>query len=253
MVGAEHGRGEQRRSGAVEAAGPHAPEGTGGVEGTDDLDAVRQRVFNVIGHELRTPITTIHGLAAALETTEPERIRSEIAPALLRNARRVERLLDDLLVASGVTTALPVDARETVDIGPLLEELWGEVSGRPPSRLAIEGSGTATLVPGSARTLFARILDNAVKYGSADPVVTIAPAERRVRVTIDTPGADIDAEEVRLATEAFFRGEAAVMTTPGMGLGLAVARALARQAGGDVHLTEREGGGVTTVVDLEAP
>src|SRR5436190_16625171 len=72
-----------------------------------ELEAIRRRVVNVVGHALRTPVTTIAGMASALATTTDAETRSALVEGLVRNARRVEGLLDDLLIASGVTTALP--------------------------------------------------------------------------------------------------------------------------------------------------
>src|SRR4051812_13608387 len=73
-----------------------------------DVDAIRRRVVNVVGHVLRTPTTTIAGMAAALQSTDDETTRVELVRGIARNAGRLEELLDELLIASGVNTALPV-------------------------------------------------------------------------------------------------------------------------------------------------
>ena len=62
----------------------------------------------------------------------------------------------------------------------------------------------------------------------------------------------IDPDELALAFELFYRGEGAVTSAPGFGLGIPVARALARQHDGDVELEPRPGGGLDVVVDLPA-
>ena len=62
----------------------------------DALDLARRRFVNVVGHELRTPVTTLRGLSEELILATEEELR-DLAPAILRSARRVETLLDDLL------------------------------------------------------------------------------------------------------------------------------------------------------------
>ena len=71
------------------------------------LNAARGRFIAVAGHELRTPVTTLRGLAEelvrAVDPPDADEL-AELAPAILRSARRVEVLLDDLLLATDITT-----------------------------------------------------------------------------------------------------------------------------------------------------
>lgn len=220
----------------------------------EQLETLRARVLNVVGHELRTPITTIRGLAEALEAADPHRIRQEIAPALLRMARRVERLLDDLLTASGIGTVLPVEPPQPVEVSGRARDVWASL---PPAAgratLEVRGEGTALVAPSTLRRILELLLDNAAKYGVAPMELTVERAGEVVRTVLDTAGPPLPDDEVALATEPFFRGEHAVMTAPGMGLGLAVARVLAEHTGGSLRVERRPGGGLVTVVELPAP
>jgi signal transduction histidine kinase len=69
---------------------------------------------------------------------------------------------------------------------------------------------------------------------------------------VSSEGAELRPDDVHLAFELFYRGEGAVTSAPGFGLGLPVARALARQHGGDLHLEPRPGGGLDVTIDLPA-
>ncbi len=71
------------------------------------LDSARRRFVAVVGHELRTPVTTLRGFAEELAAAESDAAQ-DLVPAIVRNARRVEQLLDDLLLATEIITALPV-------------------------------------------------------------------------------------------------------------------------------------------------
>jgi two-component system, OmpR family, phosphate regulon sensor histidine kinase PhoR len=76
---------------------------------TRDVDLLRRRVLNVVGHELRTPVSTLAGLATELENCDDARVRDELVAAVARNARRLDRLVRDLLLAASIETVVPTD------------------------------------------------------------------------------------------------------------------------------------------------
>jgi signal transduction histidine kinase len=218
---------------------------TGG-EGSPDLDRaqidqVRRRIINVVGHELRTPITTIRGLADLLGTTDDPESALTIQDALRRTARRAESLLDDLLVAAGISTALPVGEPEPTDLGVEVAEAWLQLGcdGSPPLS---GGDGVRVLArPGVVRRALVLLVDNALKYGGGDIRLDAERADDRVVLAIANPSPAFAEQELPLLFEPFYRGERAVTLNPGLGLGLSVARALARQHGGDVELSQPDG------------
>lgn len=215
------------------------------------LDLARRRFVNVVGHELRTPVTTLRGLTEELLTASDAEIR-ELAPAIVRSARRVESLLDDLLLATDITTALPVGDPEPVDLVVCAQATWDALE--VDDELALSGvtEAIASLRPGAADTLLEQVLDNAHRYGEAPFALDAAIDDGRVRLKVSSEGADLKSDEVHLAFELFYRGEGAVTSAPGFGLGLPVARALARQHDGDLHLEPRPGGGLDVIIDLPA-
>ncbi|HYD08645.1 MAG TPA: histidine kinase dimerization/phospho-acceptor domain-containing protein, partial [Acidimicrobiales bacterium] len=73
---------------------------------TDEaLDLLRRRVVNVVGHELRTPVTIVRGLAESLAVANDDVAREQLIAALVRSSARLEGLVDELLLAAGVSTA----------------------------------------------------------------------------------------------------------------------------------------------------
>ena len=214
-----------------------------------EVELLRRRVLNVIPHALRTPITTFRGLAEAMTSATDEEIRNEISPALRRLAAQVEHLLDDLLIASGYTTALPTGAAQPTPVAATLRTVWSEVGGA--GSIEIEGSADVrVLAPaGSLEKMLVHVLDNAAKYGEGAPRVTVA--ERGGRVTIDVASTGSVPPDLGLLVEPFFRADAAVMRSSGLGVGLTVADALATQAGGSLQLSEAPGGdGMVTRLEL---
>ena len=220
----------------------------------DRLDLLRRRLINVVGHELKLPVSTIRGLVETLSQATPTEIHDEIAPALARNCARLERLVDDLLLASGVLTVLPVEPPRPQPVGAAVERAWSQVGGT--GAVAIEGNPDAAV---SARAdafdrILIALLDNAVKYGTAPVTVSVREGEKSVEVLVMSGAWPGDADDLALALEPFYRGEAAVTTAPGLGIGLSVAATLAVQDGGGVQIRARgDGSGAVVVVELPRP
>lgn len=195
----------------------------------DELDLLRRRVINVVGHELRTPITTLRGLADLLAAEEDPEKAAVLREGIARTARRVEALLDDLLLAAGVSTALPVADPEPTEI-----------------------AGVVVLArPGVVDKVLAELRENAERYAGHPPEVTARVEGDQAVVVVADRGPGVPPEELPLVCEPFFRGEAAVLTHHSLGLGLAVVKALVEQAGGSVAVRNREGGGFE--VELRFP
>lgn len=189
------------------------------------VDLIRRRVLNVVGHELRTPFTTLRGLTDQLVDADPDEL-AVLAPSIARLAARIDDLLDDLLVAAGVSTAEPIGEPSTLALGDLVGELWTAHGGDPNDLV-----GTATTVtarPAAVRSAVGRVIENAFELGESPRRATLEGSS--VAVHSRAPG--LSSDELDLAFELFYRGERAVMTRPGLGLGLPIARELAEREGG---------------------
>lgn len=215
------------------------------------LNAARGRFVAVVGHELRTPVTTLRGLAEELVDADAATIK-EITPALVRSARRVESLLDDLLLATDITTVLPVDEPEPIDLVTAAQATWDALDAGEDIDLTGEPEIVAMLRPGAAATMLERVLDNARRYGKPPFRLHAALSNGRALLTVSSEGAELRPDDVQLAFELFYRGEAAVTSAPGFGLGLPVARALARQHDGELTIEPHAGGGLNVRIDLPA-
>lgn len=214
-----------------------------------EVDLLRRRVLNVIPHALRTPITTFRGLANALPDASEEQIRTQIVPALQRLAAQAEHLLDDMLIAAGVSTALPTGAPAPTPVVSTAEAVWTSLATDEEITFSGDTDAVVSCAPGVLFKVFVHVLDNAAKYGAAPVTVDISSKRGTVSIAINDAGT-ISAADAKAGFEAFYRGEAAVMAGPGLGVGLTVARALVEQAGGSMRLDHADG---QTTVTVELP
>jgi signal transduction histidine kinase len=218
--------------------------------GLVELEAIRRRVINVVGHALRTPVTTIAGMARALAATDDDATRRMLTDGLARNARRVEGLLDDLLMAAGVDTVLPAGDAGAISVRDTFDEAWSSLGAA--GTLAVRGPHLTARVRSAAfERMTHAVLDNAVKYGHGPINVTSEAIPSGVRIEVESVGDLPTDDEVERAFELFYRGEHAVMAAPGLGVGLPVARELARAEGGEIGL-ERRGAAIVATLELPA-
>ena len=215
----------------------------------EDVDLLRRRVVNVVGHELKLPVSTIRGLAESLLHASADQIAQEIAPALVRSSARLERLVDDLLLAAGVFTVLPVEPPRACPVAPAIQR----AATRASIAVSVDGDRDAVV---SARAdaldrVLVALVDNAAKYGRPPVSVRVRSREPMVVIDVVSTGAP-KAEDLALALEPFYRGEAAVTAAPGLGVGLAVAAALAAQDGGSLAV-RADADTVVATVELPAP
>jgi signal transduction histidine kinase len=204
--------------------------------------ADRTRIFTAMSHDLKTPITRLRLRA---EMLEDEALRAKFAKDLDEMEAMVAQTLDFMRDAS------TQEALQRVDAMALLESLQTDYQDTG-SRIEIEGS-IAQPYPGrplALRRCLTNLVDNAIRYGGRATIKVEDAADRlTIRVLDDGPG--IPEQELEQAFEPFFRGEASrSRETGGTGLGLGIARNIARAHGGDLVLRNRPEGGLEAILSL---
>jgi signal transduction histidine kinase len=200
-------------------------------------------------HELRTPLTRIRLRAERAASVASGENRRELE-AIIEEIDRLARLADALLVLARDETS-GLGAGETVNLADTVRVSAGEgdrpVDVTSPDEALVRGDEDLL------RLAVDNLLDNARKYAPAGltPLVRLGVDGAGVTVGVETPGVTLDADERARVFERFYRGAAARETAPGHGLGLALARHVARFHGGD--LVVAEGGDGRTVFELRLP
>jgi signal transduction histidine kinase len=206
-----------------------------------DEQASRQAFLSTASHELRTPLAS---LQATLELLEEElrSLAGDEAGAgarvdtALRQTRRLVTLATDLLDLSRVDGAAPL-ALEPIELGDLARTIGPEFAPRLRAdgrELALPGEPALALAdPAAVARILRVLLDNAANYGCGTVTVELVADDRGARLAVQDEGPGLSGEEAALVFRRFARGRAAA-GTPGAGLGLAIARGLARSMGGEL-------------------
>jgi len=204
--------------------------------------ADRTRLLAALGHDLRTPITSLRLRA---ELLDDEEAKQRIVETLDEMQRMVE---STLAFAREEAQAEPV--RET-DLAALVEGTVEDLSELGLDvRLVASEPVVARIRSAAVRRALRNLIENAVRYGKRARVGLVREGEEAV-VRVDDDGPGIPADKLEEVFEPFVRLDPSRSTeTGGVGLGLAIARGIARAHGGEVSLVNRPEGGLRACLRL---
>ena len=202
-------------------------------------DELKMNFVALAAHELRAPVTTIHGFVTTLhhigERLEPEK-RREVRDALLQQTTRLAALVEQLLDLSRLDAEAIEIAPEQIDVRSEVEEI---VSATAPDPRAVEIEVPRDTLAIVDRNVLDRVVTNLVtnafRYGVPPVKVYAERTDRHFRLTVEDVGLGVSPEFVPDLFERFTRAGAA-----GTGLGLAIARSYARAHGGDLVYEDAE-------------
>lgn len=202
----------------------------------------RTQMIAAISHDLRTMLTRLRLRAEYIEDhTQKDKALSDIDT--------MEQMLTETL--SFARDDSNKEERTRFDLGDMIKSLCEDfedsehpVAYHGPEKFAFHGR------PVGLRRVFTNLISNAITYGnSAD--ITLAPEEKNVTILVEDRGPGIPPEMREQVFAPFFRLEPSRnRETGGAGLGLSVARTIVRLHGGDIELSDREGGGLCVRIEL---
>lgn len=226
---------------------------------SEALERTQREFVANVSHELRTPLTSITGYVETLLDTEPLPPHArEFLETVLKNAGRMNRLTEDLLLLAKVEDANRKLKRDPVRADKLLREAIHMAAGTSFGEMASfeveESTGKTVLVDESAiLQVLGNLLENAVKYGAATEdgrtrVVLGARAKgsELVEFRVCDFGAGIALEHHGRIFERFYRvDKARSRESGGTGLGLAIAQHIVQEHGGVLAVVSELGQGST--------
>jgi signal transduction histidine kinase len=206
-------------------------------------------------HELRTPVTTVHGfvqtlnhLGARLDDQQKNELRAALEQQTARMANLVEQLLD--------LSRLDADAieirRQTVDVRARLTDVVSVAAGARSAEVDLEvtGADDATIDPSVLDHIVTNLVTNALRYGQAPIRVVATNISGALTVSVEDAGPGVAVEIEGTLFERFTRAGVSRDRVAGTGLGLAIARAYARAHQGELRYEPGQPVGARFVVEL---
>ena len=211
-----------------------------------EANAMKNDFVTLVSHELRTPLTSIAGFAETLETTwselgEPE--ISEFLSIISNQALYLGELVEDILVIPRLDAGRLRMYPELFDLSDLIHAVGaGLGNGGMASNVSVSLPGGVRVWgdPKRASQVVRNLLENAAKYGGDQVLVEGFPYGDHFIVVVSDNGPGVPDENVNSIFEHFeqlSKGDSRSST--GLGLGLPIARKLARAMGGDVWYERR--------------
>jgi signal transduction histidine kinase len=206
-------------------------------------DEIKTNFIALASHELRTPVTTILGLAATLNRRGDqleEAQRKELRDTLERQADRMAKLVEQLLDLSRLDADAIEISPEPINVRERLEEIVTAVAAERRGDVEIGGDPDleASADPSALERIVGNLVINALRYGSPPVRVHAIQQDRHIRVFVEDEGEGVPPQFVPDLFERFTRsGRERV---GGSGLGLAIARSYARAHDGDLVYTDAE-------------
>ncbi len=215
-----------------------------------ELERAREEFISVVAHDLRSPLTVITGYAGMLLRSLPARARGErrAAEGILSSARRLEKMVADLLDASRIEARRLKLECQPVELPRLVREVVeraAEITQGHPVRVQVHGKVPGVEAdPSRLEQVLVNLLSNAAKYSFPDTgiLVEVEGRPQEVLVSVTNQGQGIPTEDREVLFTRFHRARAAVAEkVPGLGLGLYITRGLVEAHGGRIWVESEEG------------
>ncbi len=234
------------------------------VEGADEVAALAasfneaaQRVEDLVtsnrsllanaSHELRSPLARLKMAVSIMGDMPPERA-AQLRTEIHQDIRELDELVEELLLASRLETQPPLDRTPVDLIGLLVEE-----GRRTGAQVDVDAATDVQPYPGDERLLrraVRNLLENARRYGGPEVVLQLVHAGTGLDITVADRGPGVPEDQRERIFEPFYRMPGHAEYAGGVGLGLSLVRQIARQHGGQVRCTPRQGGGTVFALSL---
>jgi two-component system phosphate regulon sensor histidine kinase PhoR len=226
------------------------------------LERTREEFVANVSHELRTPLSLIKGYVETLldgARNDPQ-VAERFLQIIARNAERLDLLIQDLLTISALESGRMKLNLQPVALQPLVEKIFADLHSKADAkkvRLVNElPELTASADVNRLDQVLANLVDNAIKYGRAQGIVTVGgkkPEDGKLEVFVRDDGPGIPAEALDRVFERFYRvDKARSRDQGGTGLGLSIVKHIVQAHGGEVWAKSEPDKGATFFFTLPA-
>ena len=199
-----------------------------------------------ISHELRTPLAAVLGFATELSDSwdvfEPDEARS-LVRLIASQSADISSIVDDLLTVTRLEAGTMTFYPSSVGVAKHLADMV-ETAGRESGRsITWHGDAVVWADPNRLRQIVRNLITNAIRYGGEEISVFVSSHASGADIDIKDSGGPIPMGRVETMFDPFVHADSGGRTPNSVGLGLAVARSLARIMGGELDY-RHEGGSV---------
>ena len=219
------------------------------------IDEMKNTFLAAVSHELRSPLTSILGLALTLERQEriSDDDREDLLARLASNARKLDRLLKDLLDIDRLSRGIVTPQYRLTDIGSLVRRTVENLDAVAGRHLFVQTEPVLIPVdPAKVERIVENLVANAARH-TADETriwVRVAPSDGGALIVVEDDGPGVPEEIRTIIFEPFQQGPGISRANPGTGIGLSLIARFAELHGGRAWADEREGGGASFAVFL---
>ena len=220
------------------------------------LDELKNTFLQAVSHDLRTPLTTLLGSALTLEREdvelEPE-VQLDLVRRIAGNARKLLRLVTDLLDLDRLSQGLLEPQRATVDLAEVVRNVVAESDAVAEREVTVDATVTTVAIDvPKVERIVENLLVNAARHTPphAHIWIRVQPGNGGAIVAVEDDGPGLPPEDRERVFGAFERGLNAATHAPGSGIGLTLVARFAELHGGRAWAEEREGGGASFLVWL---
>ena len=220
------------------------------------LDEMKNTFLEAVSHDLRTPLTSILGSAVTLERSGMDIPREDAIDLLQRiasNARKLERLLGDLLDLDRLQRGIITPQRRRTDVGALVGEAVREFE-QFGGREVLLGSGElmADVDPPKVERIVENLLSNAARHTHPESRIWVRVDRRDdgILLVVEDEGNGVPDQLKDAIFEPFRQGPGPASASPGVGVGLSLVARFAELHGGRAWVEDRPGGGASFKVLL---
>jgi PAS domain S-box-containing protein len=221
------------------------------------LDEMKNTFLAAVSHELRSPLTSILGLSLTLERSPDmgDLDRNDLLERLSSNARKLDRLLKDLLDIDRLNRGIVEPAYRTADVGALARRAVESLEALHARTVVIDAQPLVlTVDPPKIERIVENLAMNAARHTDEDRTiwVRVHPHDGGALLSVEDDGPGVPPELRDVIFEPFRQGPTASPHSPGTGIGLSLVTRFAQLHGGRAWVDGREGGGAAFRVFIPA-
>jgi PAS domain S-box-containing protein len=232
-------------------------------EAAEAASAAKSHFLAVMSHELRTPLNSIVGFSEILSSRNEETLETDVrldyAKTILISSKHLQTLINDILDATRIENGTIALVEQDIDAAELVEiavKMCRDQAEKADVTLVAKLTDGIEVRADITRTkqIILNLLTNAIKFSMIGGVVNIElvrTRHERLAIVIRDGGIGIRSEDLGRIFEPFVQAEEGISRRfAGIGLGLSIARKIARLHGGDVTLESQFGIGTTARFEL---